>query len=98
MPAITDHAADAAPPPAAGRRRALDDPTGACDGVVFFGNVDWWYHNRGHSSTRVAVRLARRVPTLYVNSIGMRLPVPGRTEIAWRRCAEAAKPGAGPAA
>jgi glycosyltransferase involved in cell wall biosynthesis len=56
-----------------------------CDGVVFFGNVDWWYHNRGHSSTRTAVRLARRLPTLYVNSIGMRMPVPGRTEIAWGR-------------
>jgi glycosyltransferase involved in cell wall biosynthesis len=56
-----------------------------CDGVVFFGNVDWWYHNRGHSSTRTAARLARRLPTLYVNSIGMRMPVPGRTEIAWGR-------------
>jgi glycosyltransferase involved in cell wall biosynthesis len=56
-----------------------------CDGVVFFGNVDWWYHNRGHSSTRTATRLARRVPTLYVNSIGMRMPVPGRTEVAWGR-------------
>jgi glycosyltransferase involved in cell wall biosynthesis len=59
--------------------------TECCDSVIWFGNVDWWYHNRGHSSTRVAVRLARAVPTVYVNSIGMRMPVPGRTEIAWKR-------------
>ncbi|WP_152049591.1 glycosyltransferase [Tautonia marina] len=60
--------------------------TEACDGVVWCGNVDYWYHNRGHSSVRMAVRLARRgVPTLWINSIGMRMPVPGRTEIAWSR-------------
>lgn len=52
------------------------------DSAVFFGNVDWWYHNRGHSSCRTAVRIARRVPTLWVNSIGMRMPVMGRTDIA----------------
>jgi glycosyltransferase involved in cell wall biosynthesis len=56
-----------------------------CDGVVWFGNVDWWYHNRGHASVRMATRIARHVPTVYINSIGMRLPVPGKTEIAWRR-------------
>ncbi len=56
-----------------------------CDGVFWFGNVDWWYHNRGHSSIRMSTRLARRVPTVYVNSIGMRMPVPGQTELAWKR-------------
>ncbi|CAN5904375.1 glycosyltransferase family 1 protein [soil metagenome] len=66
-------------------RRRFDEDANICDGVIVFGNVDWWYHNRGHSSTRIATRLSRRVPTLYVNSIGMRMPVPGRTEIAWRR-------------
>jgi glycosyltransferase involved in cell wall biosynthesis len=69
----------------AGDARAVAGDGVPCDGVVFFGNVDWWYHNRGHSSTRTAVRLADRVPTLYVNSIGMRMPVPGRTEVAWGR-------------
>jgi hypothetical protein len=44
-----------------------------------------WYHNSGHASIRMATRIARRVPTVWINSIGMRLPVPGRTEIAWRR-------------
>jgi glycosyltransferase involved in cell wall biosynthesis len=56
-----------------------------CDGIFWFGNVDWWYHNRGHSSVRMSTRLARIVPTVYVNSIGMRMPVPGQTEIAWKR-------------
>lgn len=58
-----------------------------CDSVVFLGNVDWWYHNHGHSSVRIATRLARRLPTLWVNSIAMRMPVPGRTEIAGSRYA-----------
>ncbi len=56
-----------------------------CDGVIWFGNVDWWYHNRGHASLRMATRIARRVTTVWINSIGMRMPVPGRTEIAWSR-------------
>lgn len=56
-----------------------------CDGLMWFGNVDWWYHNRGHASTRMATRLARYVPTVWINSIGMRIPIPGRTEIAWTR-------------
>ncbi len=56
-----------------------------CDGIIHFGNVDWWYHNRGHSPVRIATRLAQRVPTVWVNSIGMRIPIPGKTEIAWAR-------------
>jgi glycosyltransferase involved in cell wall biosynthesis len=62
-----------------------------CDGVFWFGNVDWWYHNRGHSSIRMANRLAKLVPTVYVNSIGMRMPVPGQTELAWKRYARKLK-------
>jgi hypothetical protein len=65
--------------------------SGPCDGVLWFGNVDWWYHNRGHSSVRMSIRLARRVPTVYVNSIGMRMPVPGQTEVAWKRYARKLK-------
>jgi hypothetical protein len=56
-----------------------------CDGVLWFGNVDWWYHNRGHASVRMATRVAKIVPTVWVNSIGMRMPVPGQTEVAWKR-------------
>ena len=55
------------------------------DGVVHFGNIDWWYHNRGHSSVRMATRIAKHVPTLWINSIGMRMPVPGKTQVAWSR-------------
>ncbi len=63
----------------------LIDNISPSDGVVHFGNIDWWYHNRGHSSVRMATRIAKHVPTLWINSIGMRMPVPGKTEIAWSR-------------
>lgn len=52
-----------------------------CDGVVCYAGVDWWYHNRGHSECQIMRRLAPRVPVLWVNSIGMRVPRPGRTEL-----------------
>ena len=73
-------------PPAADQpvHRRFEDAT-TCDGVIWFGNVDWWYHNRGHASTRMANRVAQCVPTCWINSIGMRMPVPGRTEIATKR-------------
>lgn len=64
---------------------ARRSPAQPCDGVIWFGNVDWWYHNRGHASVRMANRIARMVPTVWINSIGMRMPVPGKTDIAWKR-------------
>jgi glycosyltransferase involved in cell wall biosynthesis len=73
-------------PRAAGEERARTFPgIDRCDSVVWFGNTDWWYHNRGHSAARMAVRIAAKVPTLWINSIGMRMPVPGKTEVAWKR-------------
>jgi glycosyltransferase involved in cell wall biosynthesis len=57
------------------------------DGVVCFAGVDWWYHNRGHSECQIMRRLAQRVPVLWVNSIGMRLPTPGKTEMMLARYA-----------
>ncbi len=78
------HAAEAARSTVSAHHRRFGDDA-RCDGVVWFGNVDWWYHNRGHSSTRMATRLAKMTPTVFVNSIGMRMPVPGKTEIAWTR-------------
>jgi hypothetical protein len=59
----------------------------SADGVVCFAGVDWWYHNRGHSECQIMRRLAQRVPVLWVNSIGMRLPTPGKTEMMWTRYA-----------
>lgn len=44
------------------------------DGVICFGGEDWWYHNRGHYDMQMMRRLAKRVPVLYINSIGMRTP------------------------
>ncbi|OAB63388.1 hypothetical protein AY599_18785 [Leptolyngbya valderiana BDU 20041] len=48
------------------------------DGVICFGGVDWWYHNRGHYDLQMMRELSARVPVLYVNSIGMRMPRPGK--------------------
>ncbi|TVQ58848.1 MAG: glycosyltransferase [Phycisphaerales bacterium] len=47
------------------------------DGVICFGGVDWWYHNRGHYDLQMMRELSARVPVLYVNSIGMRFPKVG---------------------
>lgn len=67
-------------------RVACDDrPSATADGVVCFAGVDWWYHNRGHSECQVMKRLARHFPVLWVNSIGMRAPAPGKTELPLRR-------------
>lgn len=44
------------------------------DGVICFGGVDWWYHNRGHYDLRIMRELAPEMPVLYVNSIGVRMP------------------------
>lgn len=63
----------------------------ACDSIVCFAGVDWWYHNRGHSECQIMRRLAGRMPVLWVNSIGMRLPTPGRTELPIRRYVRKAK-------
>lgn len=55
------------------------------DGVVCFAGVDWWYHNRGHSECQIMRRLAAQVPVLWVNSIGMRMPAPGRSDMVLTR-------------
>jgi glycosyltransferase involved in cell wall biosynthesis len=44
------------------------------DGVVCFGGVDWWYHNRGHYDVQMMRQLSERLPVLFVNSIGLRIP------------------------
>lgn len=44
------------------------------DGVICFGGEDWWYHNRAHYDMQMMRELSSRVPVLYVNSIGMRVP------------------------
>ncbi|WP_037493872.1 glycosyltransferase [Sneathiella glossodoripedis] len=44
------------------------------DGVICFGGVDWWYHNRGHYDLQMMREFSQKYPVLYVNSIGMRPP------------------------
>jgi len=44
------------------------------DGVVCFGGVDWWYHNRGHYDVQMMREMSERLPVLFVNSIGLRVP------------------------
>lgn len=47
---------------------------GQYDGVVCFGGVDWWYHNRGHYDLQMMREFSSVMPVLYINSIGMRMP------------------------
>ena len=64
-------------------------PAAALDGVgvLYFGN-DWYGENRT-SSHHVALRLARRMPVLYVDSPGMRAPNTSGRDLrrAWRKLA-----------
>jgi hypothetical protein len=68
-----------------GARAAAVPAAETCDGVVCFAAVDWWYHNRGHSECQIMRRLAKRVPVLWINSIGMRAPSPGKSDLVLRR-------------
>lgn len=56
-------------------------------GVVCLSIFDWWCHSHGHSDFQLARALARRMPVLFVNSIGMRAPHPGRVTSPMRRIA-----------
>jgi len=46
----------------------------AFDGIICIGGEDWWYHNRGHFDFQIMRRIARDVPVLFVNSLGVRFP------------------------
>jgi glycosyltransferase involved in cell wall biosynthesis len=47
------------------------------DGIICIGGEDWWYHNRGHYDFQIMQRLAKRMPVLFVNSLGVRMPSVG---------------------
>jgi glycosyltransferase involved in cell wall biosynthesis len=55
------------------------------DGIVCFGGEDWWYHNRGHYDMQMMREWSSRVPVVYVNSIGMRMPRVGEGRMFFRR-------------
>ena len=52
---------------------------------VLFAAQDWWYHNRSHSDFQLLRSVAARRRVLVVNSIGMRMPLPGRSTQVMRR-------------
>jgi GT2 family glycosyltransferase/glycosyltransferase involved in cell wall biosynthesis len=54
-------------------------------GFVLFSAQDFWYHNRAHSDIQLARNLATTSRVLLVNSIGMRVPVPGVSSQVLRR-------------
>ena len=53
--------------------------------VIWFSIFDWWTSSHGHSDFQLAKKLAEDRPVLFVNSIGMRVPVPGKTQRSGRR-------------
>ncbi|MGQ0679430.1 MAG: glycosyltransferase [Actinomycetota bacterium] len=54
-------------------------------GFLCFSAQDWWYFNRAHSDFQIMLQIARTRKVLLVNSIGMRMPLPGRTTQPLRR-------------
>jgi GT2 family glycosyltransferase/glycosyltransferase involved in cell wall biosynthesis len=54
---------------------------------VCFAAQDWWYHNQAHSDFQLMRAIAAHRRVLVVNSIGMRMPVPGRSTHVARRIA-----------
>jgi len=63
-------------------RRLPRDPT---PDYVCFSAQDWWYHNRAHSDFQLLTRVAEHRKVLLVNSIGLRMPLPGRSTQFLRR-------------
>lgn len=53
--------------------------------IVWFSIFDWWTSSHGHSDFQLALRLARKRPVLFVNSIGMRIPKLGQTSKVGKR-------------
>jgi len=60
-------------------------PEPATPGWICFSAQDWWYHNRAHSDIQLLGRVADRRRVLLVNSIGLRMPLPGRSTGTARR-------------
>jgi len=60
-------------------------------GWICFSGQDWWYHNRAHSDFQLLRRVAEQRRVLFVNSIGMRMPMPGRSPQFARRILRKAK-------
>ena len=68
-----------------------DDSPASTGGYVCFSAQDWWYHNHGHSDFQLMRRVAATAPALVVNSITMRMPLPGRSTMFARRIVRKAR-------
>jgi hypothetical protein len=53
--------------------------------ILCFCGQDWWYHNRAHSDFQLMTRAAKHRKVLLINSIGMRMPMPGKSPLPFRR-------------
>src|SRR5215475_2479900 len=58
------------------KRQESNGIASVCDGILCFGGEDWWYHNHAHFDMQIMLCMARSVPVLYVNSLGLRMPSP----------------------
>ncbi|PPK64507.1 glycosyltransferase [Actinokineospora auranticolor] len=61
-------------------KKAKDAPPYVC-----FSAQDWWYHNQAHSDFQLMTRVAEHRKVLLVNSIGLRMPTPGKSTQFLRR-------------
>jgi GT2 family glycosyltransferase/glycosyltransferase involved in cell wall biosynthesis len=68
-------------------RRWPSGPDGGGSGPAYvcFAAQDWWYHNTAHSDFQLMRSVAEQRKVLVVNSIGMRMPTPGRSTHVTRR-------------
>lgn len=64
-----------------------DEPPvdGEGPGFVWFAAQDWWYHNQAHSDFQLMRQVSLGRPVLVVNSLGLRMPTPGKSTHASRR-------------
>lgn len=53
--------------------------------VLWFSIFDWWTSSHGHSDFQLAKKIARNHPVLFINSIGMRMPISTNSQRVSRR-------------
>ncbi|TWP50955.1 glycosyltransferase [Lentzea tibetensis] len=61
------------------------ETSGEGPSYLCFSAQDWWYHNRAHSDFQLLRRVAKHRKVLLVNSIGLRMPTPGKSTQFLRR-------------
>ncbi|MFD5828126.1 glycosyltransferase [Lentzea sp. NPDC060358] len=74
-----------------GMRRWPEEVASEGPSYLCFSAQDWWYHNRAHSDFQLLRRVAKHRKVLLVNSIGLRMPSPGRSTQFLRRILRKAK-------